>query len=286
MNVGLIGTGLMGKPMARKIKSAGFNLTVFNRTQQKAKDLEKDEIKVAESSKELIEQSEVVLVMLSDYNAVTQMLFDETGSFEGKTVIQMSTISPKESMLLYDRVKKLAGKYFEAPVLGSIPQIEEEKLIVLVGGTEKNKNDFEKLFESYSNKIVYIGEVGKAAAIKLALNQLIASETAAFAMSLGYLRESNVDVDKFMDILKGSALYAPTFEKKLDNYMQRDFSNPNFPLKHLLKDVRLMIDQFGQAGINVNGLEAVEDLIKTGLESDLSEQDYSSLYNVIHPKRN
>lgn len=285
MKIGLIGTGLMGKPMARKIKEAGYDLMVYNRTIQKAKELENDNIKVAESAKMLIDYADVILVILADFNAVTNLLFEEDMNFKGKTVVQMSTITPKESLLLKERVEKLNGNYFEAPVLGSIPQILDQKLIVLVGGTEENKEEYKKLFGSFSNKIVYIGGVGKAAAIKLALNQLIASETAAFGMSLGYLREMDVDVDKFMDILKGSALFAPTFEKKLGNYMQRDFSNPNFPLKHLLKDVRLMIDQFGQSGINTKGLEAIAEIIKTGLDQKLSEKDYSSIYNVIHPVR-
>lgn len=285
MKIGLVGTGLMGKPMALKIKKAGFNLTVYNRTTSKAKELESEGINVAESFDDLMKSCEAIALILSDYNAITNILFSEKHSFENKTIIQMSTISPKESLLLQQRVSKLGGNYFEAPVLGSIPQIEEEKLIVLVGGTEKDKEDYEKLFESFSNKIVYIGEVGKASAIKLALNQLIATETAAFSMSLGYLRERDVDVDKFMDILKGSALYAPTYEKKLDKYLTRDFSNPHFPLKHLLKDVKLMLSQFKQEGIDTKTLEGVEKVIRQGLEEKLSEKDYSSLYNIIHPKR-
>ena len=285
MKVGLIGTGLMGKPMSRKVKDAGYDLMVFNRTIEKAKDLKDDGIEVAKSLHDLVDFADVILVILSDYNAITNMLFEDDVSFEGKTIIQMSTITPKESLLIKDRIEKLTGEYFEAPVLGSIPQILDRKLIVLVGGTEQNKSDYEKLFQSFSDKIVYIGEVGKGAAIKLALNQLIATQTAAFSMSLGYLREMNVEVDKFMDILKGSALYAPTFEKKLDRYMNRDFSDPHFPLKHLLKDVRLMIDQFGYEGIDTKQLKAIEEIIKMGLEQKLSEKDYSSLYNVIHPEK-
>lgn len=285
MKIGLVGTGLMGKPIALKIKKAGFDLTVYNRTKSKAEELKNSGIKVAESFSELITNCNVIPVILSDYTAVTNILFSENISFENKTIIQMSTISPKESILLKERIEKLKGRYFEAPVLGSIPQIEEEKLIVLVGGTENDIEEYSKLFESFSNKIVYIGVVGKASAIKLALNQLIATETAAFAMSLGYLRELGVEVEKFMDILKSSALYAPTFEKKLDNYLSRDFSNPNFPLKHLLKDVHLTIDQFRQEGINTQTLEGVEAVIRKGLEEKLSEKDYSSLYNIIHPKR-
>ncbi len=283
MKVGLIGTGLMGKPMSQKIKNAGFNITVFNRSIEKAKVLSDYGIEVSKSPAKLIESVDVIITMLSDFNAIVSSLFIENSSFKNKTVIQMSTISPKESILLKERINKFGGYYFEAPVLGSLQQIEEKKLIVLVGGNEEDKNKYEKLFESFSNKIVYIGEVGKAAAIKLSLNQLIASETAAFSMSLGYLRENNVEVEKFMDILRGSALYAPTFDKKLPNFLERNFENPNFPLKHLLKDVRLMISQFKQDGINTLPLEGVEEIIKKGIENKLCEKDYSSLYNVIHP---
>lgn len=283
MKIGLIGTGLMGKPMSQKIKSAGFNITVFNRSIEKVKVLSDYGIEVSKSPAKLIESVDVIITMLSDFNAIVSSLFIENSSFKNKIVIQMSTISPKESILLKERINKLGGYYFEAPVLGSLQQIEEKKLIVLVGGNEEDKNKYEKLFESFSNKIVYIGEVGKAAAIKLSLNQLIASETAAFSMSLGYLRENNVEVEKFMDILRGSALYASTFDKKLPNFLERNFDNPNFPLKHLLKDVRLMISQFNQDGINTSPLEGVEEIIKKGIENNLSEKDYSSLYNVIHP---
>ncbi|RJP57182.1 MAG: NAD(P)-dependent oxidoreductase [Ignavibacteriales bacterium] len=285
MNIGLIGAGLMGKPMAIKIKQARFNIAIYNRTKEKAKDLQNEGIYSFNSVKELIEATDVILLVVSDYNAITNVLFTEDLSFENKTIIQMSTISPNESILLQNRINKLKGHYFEAPVLGSTPQIDERKLIVLIGGQEEDEKKYSKLFSSFSNKIVFIGEVGKASAIKLALNQLIASETAAFSMSLGYLRERNVDVEKFMDILRGSALYAPTFDKKLPNYMQRDFSNPNFPLKHLLKDVRLMISQFNEGGINTLLLEGVEKVIRKGLDQKLSEKDYSSIYEVIHPPK-
>lgn len=285
MKVGLIGTGLMGKPMARKIKEAGFDLRVYNRTKEKAVDLKKEGVEVENSVQKLLEESDTVILILSDYNAIVSLLFEDEISFQGKTIIQMSTIAPKESLLLKDRIENLNGVYFEAPVLGSIPQIENKELITLIGDTRQNYKNYQNLFESFSNKIVYIGETGKAAAIKLALNQLIASETAIFSMSLGYLREKDVDIEKFMDILRGSALYAPTFDKKLDNYVERNFDNPNFPLKHLLKDIKLMINDFDAEGINIKPLDAVKEIVKEGVETKLADKDYSALYNIVHPKR-
>ena len=285
MNIGFIGTGLMGKPMSLKIKEAGFDIRVFNRTKEKAAELEQHGVKAESTVKELFDNCDTIITMLADYNAITSILFDGKLNYEDKTFIQMSTISPKESLLLKERIEKLGGHYFEAPVLGSIPQIENKELITLVGGAEDDHAKYSSVFASFSSKMIYIGETGKAAATKLALNQLIATETAAFAMSLGYIKENDIDVEKFMDILRGSALYAPTFDKKMDKYISRDYDNTHFPLKHLMKDVKLMLNDFGNAGINTGTLEAVKNVIQEGLNAKLSEKDYSSLYNIIHPKR-
>ena len=129
---------------------------------------------------------------------------------------------------------------------------------------------------------MHIGKIGDAAAMKLALNQLIVSETIAFSMSVGYLRENNLDVDVFMQILRGSALYAPTFDKKLPNMIDRDFSNPNFPVKHLLKDLDLILGEFGENGINTNSLKGSRKIFVDAIQRGFSDHDYSAIYNSIH----
>jgi 3-hydroxyisobutyrate dehydrogenase len=128
-----------------------------------------------------------------------------------------------------------------------------------------------------------MGNVGKAAAAKLAFNQLIASLTTSFAMSLGYLRESGVNVKRFMEILRISALYAPTFDKKLNRMVNRNFVKPNFPVKHLLKDVDLMLGEFGKKGINIDPLEGVKKILLKAIADGEADMDYSALYNAVHP---
>ncbi|MCB0731786.1 MAG: NAD(P)-dependent oxidoreductase, partial [Ignavibacteriae bacterium] len=241
MKLGLIGTGLMGAPLAKKILDAGYELNVYNRTKTKVLEIEKYGGKVYSEINQLIKESDAIILILSNYDAIYETLFDSgVNEFDSKIIIQMSTIAPNESIELHNKILKLRGEYFEAPVLGSIPQIVNGELIVLVGSEIEQFEKWKKLFASFSNNILHVGEVGKAAAMKLALNQLIISETVAFSMSLGFVRENELDVNQFMDILRNSALYASTFDKKLDNMLNRDFSNPNFPLKHLLKDLDLM----------------------------------------------
>jgi 3-hydroxyisobutyrate dehydrogenase len=157
------------------------------------------------------------------------------------------------------------------------------ELFVLVGGTEYQYNKWKSIFKVFSNKITYIGEIGKASAMKLALNQLIASETVTFSMSLGYLRKKNLNINTFMDILRESSLYAPTFDKKLNRMLERNFDNPNFPIKHLLKDIDLILAEFGESEIDTSSLKGVRKVLIKSIQNGLSEKDYSALYNTIHP---
>ncbi|MCB9248185.1 MAG: NAD(P)-dependent oxidoreductase [Ignavibacteriales bacterium] len=286
MRLGLIGTGLMGKPMAEKLIEAEYDLKIYNRTAGKAESLINIGAKAFTDVNELANNSDVIIMMLSNYDAIQEVLFESNISqLENKTIIQMSTIAPTESLELKSRVEKLRGEYFEAPVLGSINQILDKELIVLVGSNEIQFAKYKKMFESFSKKIMYIGEVGKASAIKLALNQLIISETAAFSMSLGYVRENNLNIETFMDILRSSALYAQTFDKKLPNYLERNFENPNFPVKHLLKDLDLMLNEFADKNINTDTLKGIRKILVDSIKTGNSDKDYSAIYNSIHIKK-
>lgn len=283
MKISLIGTGYMGAPMAEQLIEAGNKLGVYNRTYKKAEPLGDKGAEVFDKFIDAIEFSDTLIFMLSDFFAINALLKDvDLSAVKDKTVIQMSTIAPDESSALQTRIENAGGEYFEAPVLGSIPQIKSKSLIVLVGSTKDQFDKYKDLFHAFSGDVRHIGEVTKAAAIKLALNQLIVGITSVFSMSLGFVRESNIDVEQFMDIVRNSALYAPTYDKKLENYLSGDFSNPNFPLKHLLKDLNLMIDAFLDKQINIETLKGIHKVLEDGINEGLGELDYSSLYKVIH----
>jgi len=287
--IAFFGTGLLGEPMAHQLIDAGYNVTVYNRTDSKTKNLVKKGATAAKFPLDALKSADVSITMLSDFTAIKAVLFPSESSlplFKNKTLIQMSTISPTESQLLKQRIESVGGTYLEAPVLGSIPQAKSRSLFVLVGGPEKAFQQLKALFLCFGSEeqILYFGETGKAAAVKLALNQLIASLTAAFSMSLGFLRQSDVDIEKFMSILRDSALYAPTFDKKFSKMMSRNFENPNFPVKHLLKDVELMLAAFNHKQIDTAPLQGVRSILQKSLHKGDSDLDYSALYNAIHPE--
>jgi len=284
VKIAFFGTGLMGEPMARRLLSAGYNMMVYNRRIEKTLGLKNMGAQIAQNPAHALNFGNVIISMLADYPAFTD-LFSRLpeSSWQGKYLIQMSTISSKESRLLQNRLEKAGGYYLEAPVLGSIPQATAGTLIILAGGDEALFKQWDNLLAHLGDKRFFMGSVGQAAATKLAFNQLSISLLAAFSMSLGFLREKGVEVEPFMQILRQTAIYAPTFDRKLPMILARDFSQTNFPVRLLLKDTNLILEEFQQAHINTLPLEGVRRVIEITLEQGLEHMDYSAMYNTFHP---
>ncbi|MGL5805184.1 MAG: NAD(P)-dependent oxidoreductase [Xenococcaceae cyanobacterium] len=281
MKIGFLGTGLMGQPMAQRLLEAGMEVIAYNRTQSKLEPLKSIGVEIANSPTEAIAAAECLILMLADAAAIENLLFLENTSIANRTIIQMGTIAPQESQILRDRVVAAGGEYLEAPVLGSIPEAKTGKLIVMVGSTKTQFDRSNALLKNFSSDPLYIGEVGTAAAMKLALNQLIASLTGAFALSLSFASKQGVNVEQFMQVLRQSALYAPTFDKKLSKMLDRNYANPNFPTKHLLKDTNLFITQAQAIDLDTSSIEGIRKLIEKAIELGYSEQDYSAIFSAI-----
>ncbi len=285
MNIGFIGTGLMGLPMANKLLEADLSVMVYNRTAEKVQPLAEKGAKIASYPQEVFSHCDCIFLMLTDANAIREILFSEStrNQLSRRTIICMSTIAPSESQAIASEVISLGGEYMEAPVLGSIPEAKTGELIVMVGSTEAQFQKWLMLLKNFSPEPKLIGPVGAAMTLKLALNQLIANLTAGFALSLGLIQKQGVNIEVFMEILRESALYAPTFDKKLQRMIDRNFANPNFPTKHLLKDTNLMLKEAQALGLNVSSLAGVQEILEIAMTQNLGEEDYSALFNVVNP---
>ena len=282
--IAFLGTGILGSRIAQKLIAAGYTMLLYNRTMEKAKWLLEYGGYLLETPEEAIKPAQLVVCMVSDYNAANSVLFpNDNIDYTGKAVYQMSTVSPQENIILKQKVEERGGVFIECPVLGSVPQAESGELIVMMGCQPQQFEYYKGLFNHLSLNMVHTGEVGTAAATKLALNQLIASMSAAFETSYGYLKAYGADVDKFMGILKNSALFAPTFEKKLPNIENRKFEPAHFTAKMLLKDVNLITNAFAEKNIDVAPLQGVKQILEKTVEKNFGDMDYSVMYNVIYP---
>lgn len=285
MNVALLGTGLLGEAVAERLHAAGYSLSVYNRSVGKTRALQQRGVEVAATAAAALSKADVVLLLLTDAAAIRAVLFDPSTSvaINGRMVIQMGTIGPSESRSIDAEITRLGGRYLEAPVLGSLTEAKAGTLLIMVGGTPENLAECTPLLQVLGSDVRLIGPAGKAAVMKLALNQLIAAEMAAFALSLGLIREGGVDRDTFMEILRKSALYAPMFDKKLPRLAKRQYAQPNFSTRHLLKDVDLCLTAAEQAGLSTNGLQGVRSLLTDTIARGLGEVDYSALYERVDP---
>lgn len=286
MKVGFLGTGLMGLPMAQRLIDANIEVVAYNRTTAKLEPLRVAGAAIAEHPHEAIRACECLILMLTDASAIRSVLLSDSSrqQLAGRTVIQMGTIAPTDSRAISDEIVAAGGDYLEAPVLGSIPEAKAGKLIVMVGGSTEQFQRWSQLLQNFGSEPSLIGSVGAATAVKLALNQLIASLSAAFALSLGFVQHQGIDVELFMQILRGSALYAPTFDKKLQRMIERNYADANFPTKHLMKDANLFIAEATSAQMNVSSIEGVRKILEVAINMGLAEDDYSSLFSAINQK--
>lgn len=285
MKVTLLGLGLMGQPLALRLVHCGHDLVTWNRSPDPLQRAAEAGLTVQADLATAIRQGEVIILTLSDAAAIESVLFAPgiPELLAGRMVVQMGTIAPNESRAIAARVVEAGGEYLEAPVLGSIPEARSGQLIVMAAGPEPIYQHCLLMLRCLGKEVEHIGAVGQAAAMKLAMNQLIASLTAGFSQSLGLIRAEGVDVDQFMKLLRESALYAPTFDKKLNKFIEHDYSNPNFPLKHLIKDTGLFKRVAEEAGINGAIAEAMLTVFLSGQEAGYGDEDYSSLYEAINP---
>lgn len=279
MLIGLLGAGLMGQAICERLLTKDYRITAYNRTAAKLDYLADLGATTMTSAQSVIDASDVCILFLSDAAAINSVLSSvDTASFENKYFIQMGTIAPEESKDIATFIRSHNGHYLECPVLGSLPEARNGTLILMAAG---DNDDFDKLLpllKDMGPKPVLLGDIGKGSTIKLAMNQLIAGLTSSFALSLALVKVEGVDSEQFMNIVRDSALYASTYDKKLQRMLDNNFEQPNFPTKHLAKDTKLFIDVAKQQELESCALEGIYQLLNKTLDLGLADTDYSALY--------
>ncbi|MDO7597918.1 MAG: NAD(P)-dependent oxidoreductase [Pseudomonadota bacterium] len=278
MNIALLGTGLMGQALVEHLLAEGQSVSVYNRTAEKVVDLQQNGALVTDTAQEALLNNDICILMLSDAVAIHAVLNSiDKETFKDKLIIQMGTISPNESRSIHQYISERHGRYLECPVLGSLPEARSGTLILMAGGSSEDYNAALPLLQFMGKDPRHIGDIGQGATLKLAMNQLIAGLTSSFALSLALVDKEGIETEKFMSIVRDSALYAPTFDKKLDRMLSRDFTRPNFPTKHLAKDTRLFLSVAQQLNLETCALEGINQLLDKTLDQGLADTDYSAI---------
>ena len=284
VTIALLGTGLLGTAIGQRLLQQGEALTAWNRNAARLAPLLTAGAQAAASPAEAAERATTVVSVLSDGRACQSVLIEQAGpALSGRLVINVATIAPSESQALAAAVAERGGRFLEAPVLGSRPEALAGSLQVMAGGDAEVFAEALPLLRQLASEPRLLGPVGAGLITKLALNQLIASLTHAFSLSLHLVQAGGGDVDAFMELLRGSALYAPTFDKKLGKLLADDFAHPNFPTAHLRKDLLLFLASARQQGLNTSGLEGLAALLQQAQGSAIDALDYSALHRLTGP---
>jgi 3-hydroxyisobutyrate dehydrogenase len=285
MKVAVLGTGLMGSAISQRLLQQDHQVAVWNRTKSKALALEESGARVAESPQSAMAGCDVVLLVLRDAAAIDQVMFTAAGTSAaaGRTIVQMGTISPQESIQLASRFEAASSDYLACPMLGSTPEAHDGELLLMAAGERHLFDRLLPLLAALGDSPHYVGEIGKAAALKLALNQLLVGMVATFALSVGMVLRAGVSIEQFMDIVRDSSLRSPQYDKKLPRMLSRDFADPHFPVSHMLKDINLIVGEAEREGLHADVALAVRSVLQRTLDAGYIDVDYSALYNGVNP---
>jgi 3-hydroxyisobutyrate dehydrogenase len=281
MDISLLGCGLLGTAIGERLLARGYRLHVWNRRPERTQTLVAAGAQLASSPAEAVAAGDLVITVLSDGPITAEVLLNQAGTaLPGRLVLQVATIGPAESRDLAIALQQRGAHYLETPVLGSRPEALAGCLQVMVGGERADLEWARPVLTALGGEPHHLGPVGSALHTKLALNQLIASLTHSFSLALHVVQQAGVEVEAFMAILRDSALYAPTFDKKLAKELADDYSNPNFPTAHLRKDLQLFVDAAAALQLETLGLRGLTELLQRARPAGLDTLDYSSLHRL------
>jgi 3-hydroxyisobutyrate dehydrogenase-like beta-hydroxyacid dehydrogenase len=280
MRVGFLGLGIMGRPMAVNLVKAGHEVTVWNRTP--GKDVEG--ARSAASPADAAHGAEVVWMCVSDTKAVETVLFGPEGVegslAEGMIIVDSSTIAPSATRSFAARLSSRGVDYVDAPVTGSKVGAEGGTLIFMVGGEDAVIDKLSPLFAAMGKKIFRMGETGKGHATKLVMNLQIAVIYEGFAEALTLGAKLGVDIERLMPLINASMVRSGVVEYKAPFVMKRDFS-PNFPLRLMLKDLRLALDAAKESRVKLPAVETVEEIYDMAAEDGNADLDYAATLTLL-----
>ncbi len=282
--VGFIGLGAMGKPMARNLMQAGYALNVLTRTRSKSEDLVAAGAVWCNTPKEIAQKSEAVITMLPDTPDVEQVIAGKEGVFEGARpgmlIIDMSTISPIAARQLAQQAKTLGCDFLDAPVSGGDIGAQNATLSIMVGGDESAFQRALPIFQAMGKTILHMGESGAGQVTKAANQILAAINMAGTCEALVFAAKAGVDPVKVRQVLMGGAAYSRSLEFHGQRILERNFK-PGFRLRLHRKDLDIAMAVGKEFGIVLPVTAQVREMMTAALNAGQGDWDNSSLVTLL-----
>jgi 3-hydroxyisobutyrate dehydrogenase len=283
----------MGSRMAANLSSAGFELSVWNRTRETAdRWAEEHGAEVVDVPAALAAPCETVITMVVDGSQVESVLLGEDGVAQGvgdtsgpdgPLCIDMSTIGPAAARRIGDGLAERGLGFMDAPVTGSSPKAEDGTLTIMAGGEEADFERARPLFEAMGELVVHVGPLGQGQMVKLINNAVAAINTAVVADALLLGKRAGVDLDALVRVMSAGSGSSAMLALKGPAMRAHDYTTL-FKLEHMLKDLRLCLQEAEAVGYSSESAKAVAELLEAAAENGLGEQDFVALLEVLEER--
>lgn len=282
--IGLIGLGLMGRPMGMNLLKAGHSLTVWNRTAARADELVAAGAVLAKTPREVATASDVLLSMVSDPPALESVLWGHDGKNDGalgglkagSIYIDSSTVSPALVKRISAACQERGVRYLDAPVTGGDWGAREGNLVFMIGGDAETLKEAEPILGVMGKKWFHLGPNGAGQTIKLAMNAILALEVGAVAEAIGLVTKAGLQGEQLFEVLQASMGRSGLLDLKTPLMLKGDYK-PSFPLRLMHKDLGLALELANQLGVALPTTAAAREVynyVKGEAKEDL---DYSAV---------
>jgi 2-hydroxy-3-oxopropionate reductase len=282
--VGFIGLGIMGKPMAKNLMEAGYELVLYNRTLEKAEELAEDGAEVAVNPREVAENSDIIVTMLPDSPDVRNVVVGENGVLEGikngSLLVDMSTISPVVTEELATKVKERGASMLDAPVSGGDVGAEEGTLSIMAGGSEEDFERAKPLFDAMGQTVTHVGPTGAGQVTKAANQVVVALTIEAVSEALVLGSKGGVAPEKVLDVLSGGLAGNKVMEVKREKFLSHTF-DPGFRSELHHKDLGIALAAGREYGVVLPVTAIVDQMLLVMKKKGWGGEDHSALLRVI-----
>lgn len=282
--VAILGLGIMGRGIAVNLIKTGYQVTVWNRTRSKTKELSDLGAVAADTPRQAADGCDVVILMLADPPAVTQTAFGPDGVVEGlkggAVLVDCSTVDPWTSKKLAQAASGKGAGFLDCPVTGSKAAAESGELVLMAGGDTQALDKARPVLESISKKIIHAGGTGMGSQLKLCFNLMVSHMAASLAESLVMAAKAGLDPEIVLEAIGMGTIASKFYDWKGNLILDRDFTT-NFALKLMHKDLNLIMTTAYELNMPLPVTAAVKELFSTAKASGNPDEDFSSVVKAL-----
>ena len=284
MKIGIVGTGMLGEAVGLHLLDVGYEITVFNRSKKKTEKLENKGAIVVDSPKNVAENSELVIVVVKDADAVKDVVFGDcgilAGRHEGMCIADMSTINPNSTREISKQVTENGIDYMEIPVMGGPNVAINGKLVIMASGKKEVFEKFKTIFESIADQSIYLGDTGTAHSIKLAMNLQIAMLALSLSEGITLTKKAGFDPEIFLKVLNSTYFKTGMSEGKAYK-MINDTVKPTFTLANLKKDLDTINDAAESFDAELPMAKIARKIYADATDAGFGDIDYTGIISYI-----